>query len=1333
MHVLVPRFILQKFAAGERNGRLRAAAMFVDISGFTAVTEALMHRGKAGAEALADVMQALFAPLIAAVYANGGFVASFAGDAFTAVFTGRRPAVTARAVYTARQIQQLMARQSTIITPMGDFSFTAKAGVDVGALSWGIVAGADGQHAYYFRGPAIDGCAAAEHHAQGGEVSLSTAVLADVAPVVQVAPLPDGKYARLMAVTGPLPIGRPHRRDRKTPHPDSAAAFHPVDLLQTAVRGEFRQVVTLFINVQQPTTTALVAFMRRLFRLLRQYGGTLCRLDFGDKGCNLLLFWGAPTSHENDVARALNFALDLRAESSLALRAGVTYRLAFAGFAGSPLREEYTCYGLGVNQAARQMMAAPWGAVWLDEATARRAGEQFDLAPADRQAFKGFTEAQAVFWLNGRREAAMPFYRGRLLGREAELAALAAAVAPLADGRFGGVLLVSGEAGIGKSRLVHELVSGRRLAFSPQHFLCQTDEILRQPLNPFRYWLQRYFNQSLANTVTGNKEEFDIKLNGLLAQTAVPDVRDELDRTRSFLGALVDLHWQDSLYARLEPELRFENTLSALKALVKAESTRRPVILQIEDAHWLDAESIQFLQRLTRNVDGFPILVLATSRAGETAVQLGLDTPPQQIELQPLGQTAIRRLVEAQLGGSVSDGLALALNARADGNPFFAEQMALYLLEQGMLTQTAQGYTASPPEMALPLDVQAILVARLDRLSQAVKRVVQTAAVLGREFEVRVLSQMLRDEMNVDVQVQTAVDADIWSPLSELRYLFRHALLRDAAYEMQLQARLKALHETAAVAIEQLYAAGLGPHYGDLVYHYRQAQNPERERYYARLAGERAAAQFANTDAVAYLTRALELTGADEERAAILLQRVKVLELIGEQETQRRDIEKLAQMAAQMPPGRQRAKILLQQSRFENASGSYERAVALAKRAMADAVDARDEAVVAEIHLHLGRTRINIAQYEAARAHYDAALALAQKHGNGRWQASVHLNLGYIADDEKKFTEAIAYYQRAATIYEEINDLKGLCAISNNLGVAFSAIGDMTQTERHYKRCLSLARQIGFRRGEAVSLGNIGNMAARRGDYRRAQRYMEESLLLARELGHLRDEARQHNNIGFLLHQFGDYTGAERSYRRALGIRQQIGATRSIGSSYLNLSLLALSREDFVAALQYAEEANRAAVSITDLSGSVQAGAFAGHAHLGLNNLAQAKAVYEQALVELAHEPESHQGIAVECYSGLAEIALRRDELADALGYVESILAILANGRPEDLVEPRRIELLCYRVLRANNDPRAADVLADSYEQLQRHAATIVDTELRRSYLENVPAHRRIVAAYEAN
>jgi predicted ATPase/class 3 adenylate cyclase len=1333
-HNLTPRFILQQYAAGKQNGRLPATALFVDISGFTAVTEALMQQGKVGAELLADTMQAIFTPLIAAVYERGGFVAGFAGDAFTAVFPGRGKRAKARAVAAAWAMRLALKSFSTVETPMGIFSFTGRIGVAAGSVNWGIL-GNSHQRTAYFRGRTIDLCAKAEHQADDGEVVLAVNVADALSDQLRVSALADSSFVRLDAVTDHLLQGNPPLFDEMV-QLETAAAFHAETLLNMAVKGEFRQVVTVFINLgSTPRPNALAAFMQDCFALLGQYGGTLCRLDFGDKGCNLLLFWGAPTSYENDIERALNFLLNLKAAATLPLRAGVTVRQAFAGFAGSPLREEYTCYGLSINQSARQMMAAPWGQLWLDKETAQRA-ELFEVTTVGSFSFKGFTEQQSVFQLVGRREVVEPFFRGLFAGRQAELSQLEAVQQSLRNGRFAPITLFSGEAGIGKSRLVYEFLRVQQDdAWETQQFVCQTDEILRRPLNPFRYWLRRYFKQSTTQDEAANKDTFFLQLTRLIAATAEPPLQAELERTHVFLGALVDLFWSDSLYDQLEPSLRFENTISALKTVLRAESLRKPLFFVIEDGQWLDEESRLFLRQLPRNMEPYPVAVLITSRESIVSDLFDTETAVIQLPLSGLREQMIVDLAQDLLGAVPQPELAVLLQERAEGNPFFLEQIVLYLQEQGMITKTAVGVGVTAKAQLLPEDVQAVLVARLDRLTQTVRNVVQTAAVLGREFEVQVLSHMLKDEGSILEWVEEAEKAAVWSVLSELTYLFRHALLRDAAYQMQLQRRLEVLHRLAAEAITRLFAADLSNHYVDLTYHYRMAGDMENERLFALQAGEQAAQQYANEEALTFIERVIELTPVNEinGRFNLLKQREKLLSALGARERQADNLQQMAKVAEQIVDEQKRiewqATVSLLKARLDDVIGNYEQAINHAQTAVSLAESLNNTYQLTDALVAWSITLWHQGSYEEAHPLLLKASELARIGQYRELDADSSNTLGLILMYQSQYNDAITYFNRALVGYRALGNRRGEALAINSLGVLARETGDQPQMRARFEEALQIFREIGLRWGESGMLNNLGLIQYDQGAYEQAYSYFEDALINCREIGNWQMVAQTLSNLGLSSYHLGNFDIAVQHFTDSLKIAENLG-DRQVKSMVLeNWATLMLEVGNFVHARTLAAQSLQITQEIGKRYSESHAMTLLGSALVGLGLYDDAHKQFAAAIMISQELDVAH--LSVEAFIGRIRLLLEEGDLSTAWSDAQEVLNYLKTHGVSSIDDSFQAYAACLDVLSVTGNGDIMTVAHTAHTYLQTCAAHIVDDAQRTRFLIHVSSHKRILDYYQ--
>lgn len=1317
---LVPDFILEQYHHEQLSGRIAAIALFVDISGFTALSEAFMRHGAEAAETLAEVMQTVFDPLVEAVYGYGGFITGFAGDAFTAIFRdesgGDSTYLSSRVIHhalaSALHIQRMMRAYPTRQTPYGEFPFAVKMGLAHGEIVWQIVTdegpvNANTRAIYYFQGEAIEASAAAEKQAQPGDLILSPALRQQFGAAVTTVPL--GSFHRLTGCEISLPV---LQKVRHTP-PDAAhaAAFLPHFLQPQAFQGEFRHVLTVFINLQTGADPArLTTFIREIFQLQRQYGGYLSQVDFGDKGCTLLLFWGMPTSYENDVERALNFCLALSETPTEIFKIGITYRLMYAGFVGSSLRQEYSCYGRGVNLAARLMVGAPWRSVWMDKETAHRAERQFVLVRQGAFTFKGFAERQSVYALLGYRNfRPSDLYQAPLAGREAEMTQLLTFLRPLRDGQHAGVLVVRGEAGIGKSRLLYALRRHPQVEEMELRWArCQTDQILRHPFNPFRYFLDGYFAQGDGLEMAENLRRFHQKYDELVAAAPEPDLRFDLERGRAFIAALLDLYWPDSLYAYLAPETRFENTLDALKSFIKAESLRHPLVIQLEDAHWLDPETAQFLVYLLRNVADIPFALLISLRPGQVNLLDGL--PHQMLELTPLGEEALAQLAETVLGIAAAPSLIELLRQRAEGNPFFAEQMLLYLQEQGTLTREPDGTVGlhTPmPETALPADVRALLIARLDRLSQEVKQVVQTASVLGREFEVQLLVAMLEQEQGVMDKVAAAEQAAIWSSLNQLRYLFQHTLLREAAYDMQLRTRRRTLHQLAGQALEDLYAHDLNAHWGLLAYHFEQAGNVSKAVYYLEKAANFAREAYQNEAALDYYDRLIPLlqtTDSTSDSSANLLHLITVLLHKGEihlltgrwQETEAAFTTAL-HLANQAEASGYQAEAQTALSNLLQRRGDNRHALTYQQQALMLYQHNADGRGIAHSLNQLGVIYRNLGEYEQALTHHREALQLSRLAND---RPSMARNLGSMAivyEAQGAYDDALTCYREAWHISQEVKDRLAVAVYTGNMGNVYWYQGQHEQALTFYRQALQVNQEIGHKRGMAIRLGNMGSTYRKLGNYEQALACYRQALLIDRELGRKTGIAANLSNMGLIYSQRGEYEQAEVSFQQALRLDQEAGNRRGQAIRLGNLGQLHREQGELEQAFVYYD----LALELCRQLGAKYYLAWQliekAEALLTLDRLAEAQILNEEGLqiAEAIQDQESlFQGrvLRARLLAAAAQPALAVTQLRDL------------QGQFAELSQQARLSELLWQI---GGERRDAEAAAAYYRQLLRHAPSV--------------------------
>ncbi len=503
MKNLIPQLIHNNFYSNELKGNFNAITMFMDISGFTPMTERLMKEGKEGAEVLSDILNRVFTPVIDAVYDRGGFISGFAGDAFTAIFPDVKKSLSA--LYSAEHINQIFNENALQKTRFGEFPLYVKLGLSYGYVDWGI-SGSESHKTYYFRGQAIDGCAKSEHHCDKMDIVLDNALLNRFDKEITTTDI-DNDYALLDSINV--------KGDDKTPirtNPYSKnvlSKFLPQSVIDFTQQGEFRNIVSVFISFQNiETIEQLDKFITYTIDNVYKYGGYFNSLDFGDKGGTVLVFFGAPISYENDKERAINFINTIRTEFKDNIRAGIVSGIVYAGLVGSDIRCAYTCLGDTVNLSARFMMKAGFGDVWLSENINNHLQNLYNTKNINKHKFKGKSDKIQVYkLLTKKQKVESKLYEGDMVGREKELSLLRERIKPLYKNKFGGVVNIYGEAGMGKSRLLYELTKG--VEDDIDTFILQSDSILKKSLNPFTYLFNDYFKQSQAHNDEEKKKNFE--------------------------------------------------------------------------------------------------------------------------------------------------------------------------------------------------------------------------------------------------------------------------------------------------------------------------------------------------------------------------------------------------------------------------------------------------------------------------------------------------------------------------------------------------------------------------------------------------------------------------------------------------------------------------------------------------------------------------------------------------------------------------------------------------------------------------------------------------------
>ncbi|MBC7878521.1 MAG: tetratricopeptide repeat protein [Anaerolineales bacterium] len=1306
-HRLVPDFIYDRYRAGEMRGSFQGASMFADLSGFSTMTDTLSQHGSHGAEVLAEMMRVVFEPLVNAVYAQGGFVIGYAGDAFNAVFPSEQVEgdIAKRCLASAMAIQSQVKSHSQISTAYGNFPIHIKVGIGFGETRWQIFKSVDDAHAtYWFRGDSLTGAVAAEECCRPGDIVTDAnlyALLKDTVHVSNVADCFLIKNVDADVLPEPLPVSPPMPAD------DLVGIFFPDSVARLPLAGEFRQAVNLFIDIPAGISDeALIApFMQTVYLLQEQYGGYFLRPDLGDKGFNLLMIWGAPAAHENDVERALNFILELSARTRLSLRAGLSYRMAYAGFIGASQLEDYTAYGWGVNLAARLMEHAGPSEFWLDEEVARRAEKQFNLKFLDEYQFKGFKRKQKTFTLLGRKEVAETVYQGHLVGRKREMESLAAFIDPLKQGQFAGVMVLKGEAGIGKSRLVHTFQLSDYFHDQPTRWVvCQVDQILRLSFNPLKDWLKKRFQLLEDQSDEINLIAFSRNIQELVVATTDAELAAELMRTSSVLAALVNISQPGSLYESLDAKGRYDNTLTGLSVLFRAESLQKPLILFMEDTHWLDEDTGAFLSYFVRTLlaepdKQYPIAIIATQRPEGDSVKIMDEVSMAGIRLGKLSTASMNQLAQEILGKPISSLLTKLLDDRADGNPFFAEQILRYLFENGALALDASGkyFANERAQTSMPTDVRAVLVARLDRLGQRVHETVQTASVLGREFEMRVLAEMLSSDDEFLQHVKQAEKANIWMPLTEMEYIFKHALLRDAAYFMQLTGRLKELHGFALAAMEVVYGNDLESHYPELAYHAEKADLKDKALHYLSMAGKLSLSVYQNTQAIDYFTRALTFVSPDDLRIKfdLLLLRAECHYNISNPTEQLKDLDVLDELAKMLTDDGLLARANMRRAYYFSGLGDFQGVLTYALQAKGLAEEMGDAETVLATYMVLPNAFLRVGKVDEAYQYARDALEFTRKNKTCSEEGRALTTLGLISLERDSPSVAMTHHEQALVIAREMKD----------------------------------------RYLEAMALNNLANtVGLSQGDFSTARDYFDQAYSVFHELGNIKYKGGVLMNLGWVTGILGDYSKAIHYHEQALTLLREAGNQSLEMYAYFNLSASAVGQGLAQDAYQWAQKALELSTKLGDRTGDGWAYFCLGYAFLLKNETDEAIKAFLKS-IEIRSEINTPI-LVVEARAGLLNAYLKTNDAVSEPAKLEAqhIVQYMDKDKSfEGAEEPLRIYLSLIRFLENTKDPRLTVVLQNAIQLLNAQVLKLRSEDARLMFIENVPWRRTIQEVAKTN
>ncbi len=860
---------------------LPATLFYGDISGFTAMSEKLSKLGKEGSEEVTKIINHFFGPLIKIVLAWGGDIYRFGGDAIFAVFTdnGWSAGKEIRALEAAKRTIDFVKKHKSVETKKGRFHIRMHC-----ALAAGKVYFKDFGQDFFIGGKLANELVQIVEKAKPGEIVANGEVQKAAPGAFRKAEKGIWKWNKkktkrlnpeakrdimdlIKKTRGGINSITPYLEEWIHERINLRPTFDPKD-------GGHRKVTCVFLYFggiryeKEPKkgTVLLAGFYHVLKKTVEKYGGYLNKLDVTSGGDRALIVFGFPIALEDDERRATIFAYDLLNNAfvkskGIHVRFGINSGVVFAGPVGSDLRREYTVMGDAVNLAARIASSVKKDEILVSESVFNKVFGYFDYQAITPKEVKGKKEKVRLFkilekkmversllskWLS---ESEKIVGRGKELKRFKELV-------NKAKKAKGCIFAISGEAGIGKSRLTQELIKELRKS---KFAIFEGDCISYGSAFSYHPWV------SILTDFFGIHPEDSMKERKKKIKKSMVKVDRKLSEWLPIIGEVMGVSFPETPLTKfLDAKIKKQRVFDITFDLMKHAAKKRPISIIIEDLHWSDAVSMELVNYIGRNIKNKPFLLVLVFRPIKRKEEFMEKKYATLITLKELSENDSLMLVKNLLSiKNIPSAFRKLLIEKSQGNPFYIEELVKSLIEQGYVVEERGKwkFTGDIRKLQLPDSVEAVILSRIDRLDIQERDVLQVASVVGREFDeflirgiypgLKFLTKSLRNLQHLDLIKRE-------KGKKQIHYFFKHILTREVAYESLSYARRRDLHQKTGTFIEEKLKDRREEFLGLLSYHFHEGKDFDKSLLYSVEAGEKAKRVYANEEAIEFFTRAIE-------------------------------------------------------------------------------------------------------------------------------------------------------------------------------------------------------------------------------------------------------------------------------------------------------------------------------------------------------------------------------------------------------------------------------------------------------------------------------------------
>ncbi|MDD3626338.1 MAG: adenylate/guanylate cyclase domain-containing protein [bacterium] len=1075
------------------------ALLFLDISGFTALSESLGSKGKEGTEKLTEIINVFFNGILNIIKDSSGEVVWFAGDGILIKFTDKDNSDNC-----AQKIIRLSSDYKLIKTKFGDFSLSLKICICKGSWSEHIFK-TDEYPLLFLSGNLLKELSRLSNIAKPGEILKKE--------------LPVSKYSQLT------------ESEKKSKKKISFFSDHLLKTSFTTQTGEHRPGSCLFLKLfgyseDNPDIVLLSEVFNNISSIIKKYQGYILLIDsVRDEGCTVLCTFGAPLSFGDDAVHSLLAAEEIlirtKQVSKIKLQAGIDFGFVYSGLTGNNWKKQYTVLGDIINTSARLVNTINPGEIVVSENVMKKTSSSIQFKNIKATKVKGKSNLLKRFLFMEKKE--LHGFKYDFIGREKELSFLTENVK-------GGkpVIVVEGDAGIGKSRLLsqfmnlpssskYEIFSGTTDSIKPVFYLFSSmiakkagfnltdpDEIKKDLLEKYIVKLiKRYFGRELTQD----------ELNG-----------NDLFLKISFLGTMLfGLEYKDSLYSQLTPVNRKLNLFEGLNLFFTYHKER--LLLLFEDLHFAKTNDLEAILYLYKNLvlkNNLKASIILTTRPGFNYSLFPNKDDVKILHLKGLERSSVGNLIDSILNGfDLDKEIQIQVVSKAGNNPFYLEQILLYIIEKGIV-ELKDGRWVKNEKIKIieiPEDIFSMVLSRIDSLEEKVKETLRAASVIGINFKQVLLSSVLKKIIKDELSISNKFGLTYFNDIKNLEYIFSHIIIKDIIYDSMLRERRRRLHLSIGKTIEKIYSKSIQENASVLAYHFGEAEEWNKAATYHYLAGKMLQDNYMLNESDVHLKKIEDLYNENKITdkkvyLSALIRRGGYLKIIGkinESLNLFQTVEKEAKDYINL-----RTKALHSIADIELKAGRMDNALKLENDIYKLNSGRSIENIIERIGVNVGKGWISCLKGDFNKSikylenslkkilHLEKTKRKIPKESMRQLlskKAEAYNDLGIIYYSKKIFMKSLQYLTKSLNISKKLNQKESIWLKNANLTLLNLTLGRIETVKKLLVEQETLAREIGDKLGIAKTHQNKSDLHLILGDYTLS---IEEGLMalkLYRELG----------------------------------------------------------------------------------------------------------------------------------------------------------------------------------------------------------------------------------------